>query len=331
MRLLAAILVTSVAACAVDEEPTTYGEGLGTPENPVPDDGFAYAVASKIDFTVNGVVPQQVAEASAVLRSFSTNPAQTLLGRADATAVQQLKASLSSTLSSSLEGWINTEIDKARIAGKTMRQYASDLATISDASLTRFTLESTLTMTPAGATHRLTDLNFKPLSFDIVVLIGGMAADQLTQHPTLTVGTGGALQLGGQNFGLAFGHHAWSAIELSSTTIFGTGVQATLVTGTSCTTLAKNIAAKCISTSCVGHETQLKAICDAGTTAIVDQLRTKVSAVDLDVFRFIAGSARLVDNNGDGLADTIVEGKWDAEINLGVGVHKTPLTFAATR
>src|SRR6188508_3218120 len=109
MRLLAAILVTSVAACAVDEEPTTYGEGLGTPENPVPDDGFAYAVASKIDFTVNGVVPQQVADASAVLRSFATNPAQTLLAKADATAVQQLKSSLSSTLAGSLEGWINTE------------------------------------------------------------------------------------------------------------------------------------------------------------------------------------------------------------------------------
>jgi hypothetical protein len=330
-RLLAAVLVTSVAACAVDEEPQTYGDGLGTPENPIPEDGLAYEVKSKIDFTVNGVVPQQVADASAVLRSFSQNPASTLLSKADQTAVQQLKSALSSTLAGSLEGWINTEIDKARIATKTMRQYASDLAAITDASLTRFTLESTLTMTPTKATHRLANLSFKPLSYDIVVLIGGMAADVLTQFPSLTVGQAGALQLGDQHFGLAFGHHAWSGIELSSTTIFGSGVQATFVTGLNCATLAKNVAARCLSSSCVGHETQLKAICDAGTTALVDQLRTRVAAVDLDVFRFIAGSARLMDDNGDGLADRIIEGNWDAEINLGLGLRKAPATFAATR
>jgi hypothetical protein len=331
MRLLAAVLVTSVAACAVDEEPQTYGEGLGTPENPVPDDDFSYAVASKIDFTVNGVVPQQVTDASAVLRAFSQNPANTLLARADQTAVQQLKASLPSTLVSSLEGWINTEIDKARIGTKTMRQYASELATITEGTLTRFTVESTLTMTPAKATHQLADLNFKPSSFDIVVLIGGMADDKLVQYPTLTVGAGGALTLGDQHFGLAFGHHAWSGIELASSHIFGAGVQATFVTGTNCATLARNVATRCLSTSCVGHESQLKAICDGGTAGIADQLRTRVAAVDLDVFRFISGTARLIDDNGDGLADRIVEGSWDAEINLGLGLRKAPATFAATR
>src|SRR5688572_13672706 len=98
MRLLAAVLVTSLAACAVDEEPDTYGVGLGTPENPIPDDDFAYAVESKIDFTANGVVPSQVTEAAAGLRAFAQNPAGTLFARADQTAVQQLKSALPSTL-----------------------------------------------------------------------------------------------------------------------------------------------------------------------------------------------------------------------------------------
>lgn len=333
MRTLAAVLglVTSVAGCVAEEEPATYGEGLGTPENPVPDDDFSYEVQSKIDFTVNGAVPQQVIEASATLRAFAQNPASTLLARADQTAVQQLKASLPSTLASSLEGWLNTEIDKARIATKTMRQYATELATITEGTLTRFTVESTLSMTPAKATHRLANLNFKPSSFDIVVLIGGMAADKLLQSPALSVGAAGALELGDQQFGLAFGHHAWSGIGLASTHIFGSGVQATLATGINCTTLARTIAAKCLSTSCVGHEAQLEAICVGGTAGIVDQLRARVTAVDLDVFRFISGTARLVDDNGDGLADRIVEGNWDAEINLGLGVRKAPATFAATR
>jgi hypothetical protein len=329
MRLLAAILVTSVAACAVPE-PETYGEGLGTPENPIPEDELAYEVSTKLDFTVNGVVPQQVAAASGALRTFAQNPGLSLLAAADQTAVQQLKASLPSTLVSSLEGWINTEIDKARVGTKTLRQYATELATITDTTLTRFTVASTLSMTPSNTTHRLTNLNFKT-SFDIVVLIGGMAADQLTQHPTLTVAAGGALTLGDQKFGLAFGNHAWSGIELSSTTIFGSGVQATLVTGINCASLARNVALRCLSTSCVGHESQLKAICDGGAVGLADQLRSKVTAIDLDVFRFIAGTARLIDDNGDGLADRIVDGNWDAEINLGLGLRKAPATFLATR
>ena len=35
--------------------------------------------------------------------------------------------------------------------------------------------------------------------------------------------------------------------------------------------------------------------------------------------------------NGDGVADRIVNGTWDAEMNLGLGLRHTPATFTATR
>jgi hypothetical protein len=43
------------------------------------------------------------------------------------------------------------------------------------------------------------------------------------------------------------------------------------------------------------------------------------------------GDAKLVDDNGDGIADRIIEGKWDSEMNIGLGLRKAPSTFEATR
>ncbi|HEY5949618.1 MAG TPA: hypothetical protein VIV40_29185 [Kofleriaceae bacterium] len=330
MRALAAILVSSLAACAA-EEPATYGEGLGTPENPIPDDDLTYAVASRIDFTVDGTLPPQVVDTVAALRGFSQNPAHALLAGADQTAVQALKTSLGSTLSSNLEGWLNTEIDKVRIATKTLRQCATDIVSITETSLTRFYLDSLLSMTPEKSTHTLAHLNFKPLSVDIVVLIGGSASDVLTQHPSIAVAPAGALSLGDQKFGLAFGSYAWSGINLASTAVFGAGVQTTIAGGLNCAAVAKAVSLKCSSSSCVGHESELRAICEAGGAALVGQLQQHVAAFHLDVFRFVGGNAHLVDNNGDGLADRILDGAWDVEMNLGAGLRKATATFTAAR
>lgn len=331
MRSLAAVLVTLVTACAAEEEPATFGENLGTPDNPIPEDGESYAVTSKIDFTVDGAVPAQVAAAVTTLKSFAQNPGKALLANANQAAVQRLQASLSSTLNSQLEGWINIEIDKARVATKTMRQYATEIVAIAQSTLTGFYLDSTLIMTPAKTTHMIAGLNFRPASVDIVVPVGGLTGDALMQHPLLAVGEAGALSLGAHTFGLAFGNHAWSGINLASTTIFGGGVQATLVAGINCAALATAVAARCVSSSCVGHAGDLRAICDGGATALADSLREPISAFQLDLFRFVAGSARLVDDNNDGLAERIVDGVWSAELDFGTGVHAASAMFTAKR
>jgi len=330
MRALAAVLVTTLAACAAEDAPEMWPAGLGTPDNPLPEDNLTYIVASRIDFTAGGTTPTQVTEAVASLRAFSQNPARTLLGLADQTQVQQLESALGTTLTNSLEGWINTEIDKARIASKTLRQYATDVVTIAETSLTRFYLDSSLSMTPAKTTHTLIDLNFRPLTVDIVVPMGGIVADKLTQYPTLTVAEAGAITLGDEKFGIAFGDHAWSGISIASTTMYGGGVQATLTSGINCSTLAKNVAARCSGSSCVGHESQLRAICDGAGAALHGQLRERVAAFKLDVFRFTAGTARLVDDHGDGIADRIDNGTWDFEMDRGTGLQRLTATFTAT-
>ena len=331
MRALAAIFAASLAACAAEEpESWTYGEGLGTPENPIPEDNLSYQVASRIDFSMNGTNPQAVTDTIAAIKAFATNPAKTLLASADATAVQNLKTAIGSTLSNNLESWINTEIDKARIATKTLRQVATDVASITESSLTKFYLDSTLSMTPAKTTHSLTDLNFRPLSIDIVVLIGGVTADQLLQHPSLSVAPAGSMTLGEHKFGLAFGDHAWSGINLASTTLYGNGVQAVFSTGINCATLARTIAAKC-STTCVGHESDLRAICEGGAAKLTGDLRTRVTAFKLELFQLTTGTATLLDDNYDGLADRIIDGTWKVQLNLGTGVREATAAFQASK
>ena len=82
---------------------------------------------------------------------------------------------------------------------------------------------------------------------------------------------------------------------------------------------------------CVGHETQIREVCVGGRKALVDQLHAQFSKLNLETFRFISGYGRLVDDTGDGVGDRIVEGVWDAELDIGLGLRHAPATFEATR
>jgi hypothetical protein len=55
-------------------------------------------------------------------------------------------------------------------------------------------------------------------------------------------------------------------------------------------------------------------------------MHARFAALHLDVFRFITGNARLVDEDLDGIADKIVDGRWDGELNMGLGLRKAPAT-----
>jgi hypothetical protein len=329
MRALATVLVTLLTGCAAEEaEPESFGDGLGTPENPIPYSDEAYEVMSRIDFTASGDIPAPVAAAVSTLQGFAQNPAKTLLANANATAVQQLRSQLSSTLNSQLETWINAEIDKRRIATKTMRQYATDLAAITRTAVTQFYLPSTLIMTPSKTTHLLGGINFRPLSVNIFVPVGGLTGDSLTQYPALTVAEGGAINLGAHKFGLAFGAHALAGINLASSTMYGSALEPAFDT-LQCASLATAVAARCSSGVCVGRATELRAICEGGVAGIVAAVREPVTQLRLDLFRFATGSARLVDENNDGIADRIAEGMWQAEMDFGTGVRAASATFSA--
>ena len=314
------IAVASLAGCAVDE-PEGYGSDLGTTENPIPSND-SYRVESRVQIAIE--MPA-VTAAIAHVRAFSQAGAHTLLtstGSAPAWI-----AALPTTLRTGLEGYIDSELDKVKFQTKTLRQVAGEIANISDTVVSTFTIDSSLWITPTSVQHSLSDLNFTPSSIDIVIPIGGLKADGIMQRPTVSVGAGGALELGDHQFSLAFGNHAWQAINLASTTLFGGDIA--IIAGIDCGAVSRAVAAKCVSGSCVGHASELENVCKSGLAALVDDLRAQITPIKLDVVRFASGNARLVDDGFDGVADRIVDGTWDAETDVGQGARKATATFVA--
>ena len=114
--------------------------------------------------------------------------------------------------------------------------------------------------------------------------------------------------------------------------MFGGDVRTTLGNAINCPQLAHVIATKCVLDVCVGHETRDQR--DLQRRPRRDRQSAppaQFAAFRIDVFHFISGDARFVDDNQDGVADRIVDGNWDAEMNLGLGLRHTPATFTATR
>jgi hypothetical protein len=332
--LLAVSLAASLLAGCAPETGAADAEPIGTPEDPVPAKTGPYQLVTTVDFTIEAILPPQIEDVVVTLRDFSTNPAHALLDLAErrgVVAVTILRAALPGYLEDKLEEWINGEIVKLKILGKPITEYAGDIAMLAEIALTQFAVDSELEIEGGAATHRITGLDLHPAGIDFRLPIGGLAGDILTQTPELAVAERGALSLGDQHFGLAYGEYAWRGIDAASTLAFGGGVRATLGKVISCPALAQTIATKCVLGVCVGHETELRQICEGGLDAVVDFAHDKLAAMRLDVLRFAEGSARLVDDDGDGVGDRIADGVWQAELNLGLGLRHAPATFTGTR
>jgi hypothetical protein len=333
MRLAILSSLFAVGCATTPEGPGT--DPVGTPEDPVPAKTGPYTVTSTVDFTPEVILPPQVELVVVTLREFSTNPARALIevaNQAGVPAVKLLYDAIPGVIKDRIEDFINGEIAKLKLGDKPITEYAGEIAALAEIALTQFALESELDLQASPATHRLTALDLSPTGLvDIRIPIGGLAGDVLTQRPTLSVAEGGQLALGEQHFGLNYGEYAWQGIEAASTALFGGGVRDTLGKAVNCPALAQNVASKCVLNVCVGHETELRAICEGGLDAIVGFSHARMAEQRIEAFRLASGAARLVDDDGDGVGDRIVDGVWDAKLNVGLGLRPVPATFLGAR
>ncbi|MBA2543031.1 MAG: hypothetical protein H0V17_25545 [Deltaproteobacteria bacterium] len=332
MRIaLALLLATGCGTSPADDSETGP---VGTPENPVPSKEGPYAVRNNVDFTIEAVLPKPAEVVVATLREFSTNPAGALVAAADAAGVPALSAlygAIPGPLRDRFEGWINDFVDGVKINGKPITAYAGDMAMLAEFALSEFAVTSELDLRSGTANHRLTGVDLNPAGIDIVLPIGGLAGDILTQDPNVQVSEGGFVHVGEQHFGLMYGEYAWQGIEAASTQLFGQGVRATLGKAVNCTALAANIADKCVLGVCVGHQGLIEDICEGGLDTIVNLAHDAMAANKIEALHLISGTVRLVDDDGDGVGDRLVDGVWDAEMNLGLGLRHTPATFEGSR
>ena len=338
MRLLAAALL--LAACGTSGSGTTdpYGPGVGDPNNPVPQQGVdqgPYQVTTSVDLTVEAVLPPQAELVVQTLRDFSDNPAHTLItlaGQEGVPEVETLYDALPSVLTDKLEGWINGEIEQVQIDGQPITVWAGNFAGLADTAFSQFSVDSTLDVEGETSTHTLTMLDFTPTGvLNVKIPITGLASDILTQHPSVSVSEGGALTLGDQAFGLLLGEYAWDAVNAACTAEFGGDIRTVLGNAVNCAGIASTVANKCVLGVCVGHEQDLDAICEGGLDAVVNEMHDRFAQINLEALHYASGTARMIDDDGDGVADRITDGTWDAQLNLGLGLRHTPATFTATR
>lgn len=295
-----------------------------------------YELTSTVDMTSETILPRQIDDVVQTLRDFSAKPAVTLIGLADAArdpAITTLRSQIATTLLTRLPLWIDEEIAKVNIGGKTLPQFADQVAMITRASLTRFAIQSELTLDGAPS-HRIVGINMSPAGMDgLKVAFDPIEGDAVDQQPETTLGADGSLSLGDQKFSLAYGKHAWEGIDAASAALFGDAVRPALGAAVNCPAAAKTIAARCILNVCVGHEDIILQLCESSLDRLVSSVRTKLADIKVDSLHLTQGTARVVDSDGDGVGDQITEGVWKAELDLGfgLGAHATPATFAGSR
>lgn len=325
-----AILLVALTGClhhADSSDDASGGGGGGSGSHPTyPVAGGTYRVDSRIDITVEALLPEPVESIVVTARDFSVNPAETLFDLAEEAgvpAVGTLRDVLPDYLENKVEGWMNDEISKLTVAGVPVTQVAAGFVALAETSLTNVSLKSELTISGGTATQTLTVLDLSPTGLDKQFELGALPADVITQTTTATSARG-TLAIGEQTFGLAYGEYAWQAIESACTAEYGQGIRATLGTAVDCPSLAGRIANKCVWGVCVGHAAELTSICERGLDEVVERVHAKFSAMTFDAIHYTAGTATITPSGLSG-------GVWTAEINAGQGLRPVPATFTATK
>ena len=199
----------------------------------------------------------------------------------------------------------------------TRDRFATDVAGFAETALTRFGFDSTLSFTPTTTSHTLAAITFRLGGFDVVVPVGGMTADKIDQHVAVTVGDAGAVTFGNESFGVAFGAHAWHGINLAATAELGTDASSALASAVNCRVVAQAVALKCYNGACVGHAAELSSLCEQSLAAVSGALATQINSFDIASIHLPSGTAKLIDDNGDGLANRIENGAWSLDAALG--------------
>jgi hypothetical protein len=320
--LSSSILATSLA--------TSLLVGCTDPE---PKPG-AYRVVSTVELPSDAIPPRQIEEINSPLRDFATAPGPALIDYAElggVEAVRTLRSGIPLSLASRLEGWISLEIAKAQVDGKPLAEYFGAMKMIGQGALAKLSVESQLALEDGTRMHQITGLDLGAAGLDLRVPFDGLAGESLMQQPEITVAADGSLSLGEQRFGLAYGAHAWQGIDAASTHLYGDTVRATLGAAIDCAALATAISKQCLLDVCVGHEAELRTVCEGGLDKLVDVTREKFATITIEELHFSKGDAKLVDDDGDGVNDRIADGVWQAELNLGLGLRTVTAQFSGER
>jgi hypothetical protein len=287
-----------------------------------------YHVSTSVTLSVELILPAQLEGIVTTLRTFSHSPGQAILelpAEAGVPAASTILALLPDSLKQSIEGFIDSYIAPIEVNCHKLTTIAGDIANLAETSLGTIQIDSTLVLSPGAADHQLDQLDVLDAQIPLDI-----AGDLVAASTTAAIDQD-TLTLGDQTFGFELGEYAWRALNDESTQLFGADIRTLLGNAVDCPAFGAAIANECILGLCVGHADLLTDACNSGLDFVVDTVHAELTSIDLDAVELASGTATLVDDDGDGTADRLVNGTWDASLNAGQGLRHVPATFAGSR
>lgn len=312
--------------------------------DPAPSGPATYEVVSTFDVPVSALLPEPASNGLGLLGDFRSDPGATLftiLDEAGVPGAGELRDALPGPVQDELDGMITDAVESGQVDGTPATDHLDFVLEQSELVLGQFDLVTELTLAHQGddkdlsATHRVRALRIPaggPVELEIPEDETLDAVFTLECAPTASVEEDDALVLGDHAFGFPYGEHAWMALDYAMHVQYGTDLRGAMGAIVDCSSIAATVADQCILGLCVGHEDELAALCEEGLDLLVDELHAQFSALRFDAVRLAHGQATLADAGpADGRADALVDGVWQASIDLGQGPREVPASFTGTR
>lgn len=299
-----------------------------------------YRVQSTLVVEAGALLPPTADRAVQTLEGLRDHPAATLFALADdagVPAVATIRDALPSVLASRLDGWIDGYVQSVTTGDGTVAQVIDAVVGVCRAPIGAIELESALTVRGAASRHRLETVGLEvaghAMRFDVAPLASvGAALEVPVAAAVILDGDRATLTLGDHGFGLPYGRIAWAAFDGAMRARYGRDLRGLLGDAVGCDALAASVANRCVLSVCVGHRSDLRAICEGALDEAVAQLRERVEAQAVEPIALDAGAAVLVRAAAsDGFAGAIEDGVWTAQLDLGHGARPAAATFAGAR
>jgi len=339
LLLLAPVL--ALVGCGPDDDSPTVDV------DPAPLAG-TYAVTSRFEVPATVAAPGPLGDALRLVHGLATDPGTALLDFAEEAgvpAVSELRLVLPDALESELTGWMSDHLESAAVDGVSPHDRIVELDDAIRSVLLRWELSSTLVL-PAGAagTHAPVSLAFDSPAGPVTIPLDATAPVTAGAGVTATVswpdGAGGAAAaaVGEHAMGIPFGRYALRGLDAILLARYGEeDVRALLAGAVSCEALAASVAGRCVGFLCVGHEEELRDVCEGGLDAAAGRIEEEILGLDFQAIRFEQGAATAVGAappSAEGAAteaSALDDGRWTATIDLGQGEEAATATFIAVR
>lgn len=325
------------AAVAGGDDPHATGGAIDVPA-PLATGG-AYRLESTLAVEAGALVPGTAGDALATLAALRDHPAHTLFELAEDAglpAVGTLRDALPSALESRIEAWIDEAIRDLPAGDGALPLVIDGVLQLAHTEVGEVRLQSRLAIAGGAAVHRLDgielDVAGAALAFDVAPLATIGAELEVPVRATIAHDAQDALvTLEAHAFGVPYGRIAWRALDALVRARYGADVRGLFGAAVACDVIAADVADRCLLGVCVGHEADLRAICEAGLDHAVAELRARVEAMAVTPILLDGGAARMTDGAPADRRASTIDGTWSARLDVGNGPRVAPATFTGAR